>query len=244
MRLMITFSIVSHGQGHLIENFLNDLTNIRLLSYEIILTINIKENEKFLDKYSELPIKIIRNNKIKGFGENHNSAFKLSSGQFFVIVNPDIRINNPDFKSIIDFMQKDTTIGACGPLVQSSDGEIQDSARFFPTISLLLNRIFRIFFGLRNSSDYQIINNPIKVDWLAGMFIFFKREVFSSVGGFDERYFMYYEDADICWRIKKGGWSVYLYPEITVIHDAQRTSWKKFKFFRWHLRSIIRILLK
>jgi N-acetylglucosaminyl-diphospho-decaprenol L-rhamnosyltransferase len=243
-RVKISFSIVSHGQGRLIVNLLSDLARLNLESYEIIVTLNIDEDENFLDNFYRLPIKIIRNKKIKGFGENHNSAFKISSGELFAVVNPDIRLTEFNYKEIYDFIIDGEFIGACGPRVISSAGEIQDSVRIFPTIMLLTKRVFRSFLGLKNNSDYQIFDAPVKVDWVAGMFVFFKRDAFFSVGGFDERYFMYYEDADICRRMKKNGWSAYLYPEFSVIHDAQRTSWKKFKYFRWHLRSIIRILLK
>lgn len=238
----ISFSVVSHGQGHLIKNFLSDLARFDLDSYELILTLNIYEDENFLNNFDKLPLKIIRNQRIKGFGENHNSAFKISRGQIFVVVNPDIRMVELGYEKIFNYMNNDQNIGAFAPKVLSGDGRVQDSARYFPTVHLLSRRILRRIFGLKNHPDYQILNAPVKVDWLAGMFIFFRREAFYSVKGFDERYFMYYEDADICRRLKKNGWSVYLYPSITVIHDAQRTSWKKFKFFKWHLRSIIRIL--
>lgn len=238
----ISFSIVSHGQGFLIKNFLNDLATSGLDSYELIITLNIHENENFLNNFVNLPIKIIRNKEIKGFGENHNYAFKISQGRFFAVVNPDIRLAEFRYEKIYNFMNDNQTIGACAPKVLSSDGEIQDSARIFPTVKLLSERIIRRFFGFKNNLDYKVNDIPMRVDWLAGMFIFFNREAFLSVKGFDERYFMYYEDADICRRLKKNGWSSYLYPDVAVIHDAQRTSWKKFNYFKWHLRSIIRIL--
>ncbi len=242
--IKISFSIVSHGQGCLIENFLSDFLKNDLNSCELIITLNIEEDESFLRKYPKLPVIIIRNKLIKGFGENHNAAFKIARGHLFAIVNPDIRLTEFSYEKVYDFINDNKVIGACAPKIISSDGSAQDNARLFPTLMLLTRRVIRALFGFKNHSDYQISDIPVKVDWLAGMFIFFKREAFESVGGFDERYFMYYEDADICRRLNKSGWSLYLYPDITVVHDAQRTSWKKLKFFKWHLRSIIRILFE
>lgn len=233
----ILISIVSHGQIDLIYDLLNDLKIEKIKNYKIILTINIHENIDELYKYSDLPILIIKNNKPKGFGDNHNQAFNKSTCDLFIILNPDIRLNKLNIENILKIF-KENDIGAIGPKVICSTGLIEDSARYFPTIYGLIKRaIFRI-----KKCDYIFSDRPIEVDWVAGMFVVYRADAFRFVNGFDTKYFMYYEDADICWRLKMAGWRTILQPNSVVIHNAQRMSHRNIKYFIWHICSLFRIL--
>lgn len=238
MHASVVFSIVSHGQLNLVANFLSDFQNFNLKSSVdlIVLTLNIEEDEGVLKKFSGLPIKIIRNNIPKGFGDNHNCAFDSISSDFFVIVNPDIRLVEFSLRRLLDSFHDD--IGACAPLVLSPQGVIEDSARRFPTLSLLLSR----FLSKKRSSDYVFSNEPVVVDWCAGMFVVYRSIAFKSVDGFDTGYFMYMEDADICRRLKMSRWKTIIEPRTSVVHDAQRASHRSLRHLRWHLQSAIRFL--
>lgn len=230
-----TLSIVSHGQAALISPLLNDLHRLALVDTEVIITLNITEDES-LFQAQPLPLRLIRNTAPKGFGENHNHAFEQSRGDYFVVVNPDIRIPDLDVDRLL-LPMKDSTVGAVSPLVCNSTGGIEDSVRHFPTI-LGLTR--RVLLGQR-APNYLFQSKPIEVDWAAGMFVVFRRESYQAVGGFDQqRFFMYLEDADICRRLKEKGWRVVMQPAVSVIHDAQRASRRSFKHMRWHLTSAFR----
>jgi GT2 family glycosyltransferase len=100
----LSISIVSHGQGDLLRNLLADFSEFGVdVTYEVLLTINLPEDESFLSEYVHLPIKVIRNLSPHGFGENHNHAFAESNGEFFVVVNPDIRLSNFEFHPLLDY---------------------------------------------------------------------------------------------------------------------------------------------
>jgi N-acetylglucosaminyl-diphospho-decaprenol L-rhamnosyltransferase len=234
--LEVTFSIVSHGQGDLIRKLLNDIKQCSEVSYEIIVTLNIVEDETFLEEFKDLNILIIRNFFRKGFGENHNFAFRKSKGIYFAVVNPDIRANPLCLRPLLDVMT-DRAVGACAPAVYSPEGELEDSSRRFPTFKIFLLRKL----GL-HKFDYSIEKAPINVDWVAGMFILFRGEAFAQVDGFDINYFMYLEDADICRRLQRKGFGIVLQPAVSVTHDARRASRKSFQHFAWHLRSALRYL--
>jgi hypothetical protein len=235
-----SFSIVSHKSGHHLKNLLMDLSDRLPLQSEVILTINTPEDESYLDYASELPLKIIRNSTQLGFGANHNRAFAISSGNKFIIVNPDIRILSDPCCALDKAF--DPGVGACAPSILSPAGRIEDSVRRFPTIGRLLERVV---FGIRRP-DYIASDNlsPVVVEWVAGMFVMFDSASFREVGGFDENYFMYLEDVDICRRLVAGGKKVLWVPSCSVVHNAQRASRNNWQHRRWHVRSLVRFLFR
>lgn len=232
---MISLSIVSHGQSELMRPLLDDLIRLKLNDIEVIITINIPEDES---GYENLPFvsKIIRNTTPKGFGENHNYAFQQSNGNFFIVVNPDIRLNDFKMSEMLAPLD-DPKVGVVGPLVMDSSNKYQDSARKFPTVRRIVSRLI----SKHDEVDYAWGKEPFHVDWMGGMFLIFRRETFANVGGFDhQRFFMYFEDVDICERLWRCGYSVVLQPRVCVVHDAQRASRRDMKHLIWHLTSAIR----
>ncbi|UCH36070.1 MAG: glycosyltransferase family 2 protein [Armatimonadota bacterium] len=232
---IVTLSIVSHGQGALVRGLLDDLACGVDVDHEVVLTLNIPEDERFIADYPSLPITVVRNRERKGFGANHNAAFAISRGQVFVIMNPDIRVRPLQLAPMLDTLAR-PRMGACAPAVFSSAGTLEDSARRFPTLARLARRILL----RRREPDYLWPEYPIEVDWVAGMFMLFRREAFEQVGGFDEGYFMYFEDVDICRRLRSAGWNVGFDPHSSVFHDAQRASRRRLTHLRWHLTSAVR----
>jgi GT2 family glycosyltransferase len=233
-----SISVVSHKSGHHLEKLFSDLSEKFPKESELILTINTPEDESYLKNAVGLPLKIIRNSIPLGFGANHNQAFAISSGDKFVIVNPDVRMACDPWCLLDDSFDADT--GACAPTILSSKGGIEDSIRRFPTIIELLKRVV---LSIRRP-DYIAPDDlsPVVVEWAAGMFIMFDSASFREVQGFDTNYFMYLEDVDICRRLNAIGKKIVWVPKCKVIHDAQRASHKSWQYRRWHIRSMVRFL--
>lgn len=237
-RPTLSLSIVSHGQAALVRHLLDDLIRLALPDVEVILTINITEDESVYPA-CPFPMQILRNAVPKGFGANHNAAFASARGQFFVVVNPDIRLPSLDLETLLRPLQ-DPAVAAIAPLILSAAGTVEDSARRFPTFVRLARRVF---FN-RREPDYQWDVEPIRVDWTAGMFVVFRPQAYAEVGGFDDRrFFMYLEDADICRRLQRRGGKVLLQPQVSVVHDARRASRRNLKHLRWHLTSAVRFIV-
>jgi GT2 family glycosyltransferase len=235
--IVVSLSIVSHGQGNLVKPLLQDIQRWSGASFQILLTLNIPEDQSFLEYFSDLNITLICNSSPKGFGSNHNAAFHFATGEIFVILNPDIRAPLLDINPLLETISY-SKVGACAPAVFSVKGEPEDSARHFPSFLTLVNRVI----SNKRHSDYQSLIHPIEVDWVAGMFVMFRADVFRLLGGFDERYFMYMEDADICRRLNRLNYLVVLDPRCRVTHDARRSSRKHFRYMIWHLKSALRFL--
>lgn len=235
----ISLSVVSHSQIELVKDLLDDLESHCAEScFEVILTLNLEEKLPFdLSEFS-YPIKVIRNTMPLGFGANHNQAFKHASGRYFCVVNPDIRLTNNPFSQLLAGLG-DPTHGVVAPAVFGKEGAMEDSARHFPSPLKILCKAL----GGCGDSEYVIKNQPIYPDWVGGMFMMFPYRIFEVLGGFDERYFLYYEDVNLCGRLILLGYKVVLYPNSQVIHTAQRSSHRNMQYFRWHLSSMIRFFL-
>lgn len=232
----ISISVVSHGHINLIDNLLRDIDkHCQATTIELILTLNLEEVLPFTENDFSYPISIIRNRTPLGFAANQNRAFAKSKGQLFCVMNPDVRFDEDVFQALRKCLEN-PTIGVVAPLVVGDNGTMEDSARRFPTPFKILCKAF----GGCKGSDYAVKNEIIYPDWVGGMFMLFRREVFEKLGGFDERYFLYYEDVDLCARLRLQGYEAALCIDAKVIHHAHRSSHTSFKFMKWHLSSMLR----
>lgn len=234
---VITLSIVSHGQAQLIRSLLADLSRLPQHNFEVVITINVPEDESAYRGYP-FSIFIIRNKTPKGFGENHNAAFLQTAANWFAVVNPDIRVHSLNMEVLLIPFENEN-VAAVAPIVLSKDGNVEDSARKFPTLLRLARRLLL----KERGGDYKIGMEPFSVDWVAGMFVVFRSDVFKQISGFDDRrFFMYMEDADICQRLKESGFQVVVNPGVQVTHMAQRASRRNLRHMRWHVTSAFRYL--
>lgn len=234
----VTVSVVSHGQGPLVKALLSDLNKYSSSNIEVILTINVEEDLAFDKRDYDFPIQVLRNAKPRGFGANHNAAFALRRCGHFCVLNPDIRFSADPFRHLLSVLAG-SEIGVIAPLVRSAEGVVDDSARRMPTPLVIFGKVF----NRKQGPDYRIGREPINPDWVAGMFMLFRSDVYAQMGGFDERYFLYYEDVDLCARMALAGYKIVLDPSVSVIHDARRESHRNFSYFRRHIASITRFFL-
>lgn len=232
---VVSISIVSHMQMNLIVNLLDDIERFcGLEKIEVILTLNISENFNSL-KYS-FPLLVINNKTPKGFGANHNQAFEFAKGQFFCVLNPDIRLNNNPFLQLVDCLADDD-VGVAAPVIFNDLNLIEDSARPFPSPVSIFKKVLKKIFN--ESVGVRAVSNE-RYEWVGGMFMLFNIDTYRLVNGFDERYFMYYEDVDICARLTNMGKRVVLCQSSNAIHLAQRASHRSMKHLRWHVSSMLR----
>lgn len=233
MDLLGTLSIVSHGHGRLIENLLQDLKlQVGIDRWRIIVTINIPEP---IEAVPGLDIAFIENTEPKGFGANHNACASQAEGRLFVIVNPDIRID--DRKCLEKIATSDWNGAAAlrAPIVVSPVGEREDSVRKNLSITNLVER------SRHKQRGWEV--DPGKADffWLAGMFLIVRLDQFRAIGGFDDRFRLYCEDYDLSARWRANGGLVEIIDNITVVHDARRDSHRSLRHLRWHVASLARV---
>ncbi len=225
---MISVSVVSHGHGAHLEALVGDLQRVCAGPLEILLTLNVPERGDWAS--ARFPVQATANASPRGFGANHNAAFARARGEHFCVLNPDVRIASDPFPALVECLA-DARAGVCAPRVLDPAGRLEDSARDFPTPLA----IFAKALGRERPP-----RDAARPDWVAGMFMLFRSGVFRGLGGFDERYHLYYEDVDLCARLRLAGFEVALCPQVSIVHDARRSSRRRPRYLAWHLRSMAR----
>ena len=225
-----TVSIVSHGQAELCARLLDDLARHSAASIgQLIITQNVPDSVPVtLDL--PFPVEVIDNPRPQGFGENHNKAFRRATGDFFAVMNPDLRIPGDPFPALARCLA-DPTVGIAAPLVREASGTVADFAR--PLVSP--------WEVLRRRVDARVDPSQLaRPDWIAGMFLAFRRQAYADLGGFDERYFLYCEDVDICARVRLRGLRLEMAGDASVTHLAQRESRRSLRYMWLHVSSLFR----
>ena len=178
-------------------------------------------------------LKITRNKTNLGFAMAANAAFIQGSSPLVVLLNPDTLISKNLFKRTYDYMHANVDIGILGPKILNSDGSVQGSARSFPTPLTALfgrNTYLTMFFPNNPISRKNVLTTqsdgktPMEVDWVSGACMIIRRKALADTGLMDERFFMYWEDADLCRRMWKNGWKVRYFPQATVLHHVAQSS--------------------
>ncbi len=198
-------------------------------------------------------IEYIFNGKNLGYGAGHNVAIKrvMGKSKYHLVLNPDIEFDPEIINRLYLFMQQNANVGMVMPKVLYKNGSVQYLCKRLPSpADLFLRRFFpkSLKFVFNNFLEkYELrdkdYNSVMDVPNLSGCFMFIRTDVFPSIGLFDEQYFMYMEDTDLCRRINKYYRTIY-YPFETIIHGYSKASYKSLKLTRYHLNSSIKYFNK
>lgn len=169
---------------------------------------------------------LISENKTNlGFAKGHNTLAKKARGKYLLFLNSDTQITNTGLKETISYLEKNEGIGILGLKMINKDGSYQASCgSFYNTFNLLIMLLGGERFGLLRSSPDRIQG----VDWVSGGAMLVQKELFEKLNGFDENFFMYIEDMELCFRAKKEGYLTYFYPFIKIIHNELGSSNKSY----------------
>jgi len=182
-----------------------------------------------------------------GFGAAANRGLAAARGQYLAVLNPDVVVEPGTTKALADALDRDRGLGAVGPRVDNPDGSLYPSARAFPTLGDAVGHAFLGFVAPDNrfSRRYRLLDwdhgSARDVDWVSGTFVLLRREALAETGRFDEGYFMYVEDVDLCWRLWQAGWRVGYEPAGRVIHTVGASSeLAPYRMIVAHHRSLLR----
>ncbi len=246
----ITFIYVYYNTPLELEKSIQSIEkSIGGYSYEIIVVDNNSE-KKILEK-SLLKIHLIKNKLNKGFGGGVNQGAKHAKGKYLVIINPDTVFYKNSVKKMIDMLEQDKKIGIIGPSMIDNEGKSLLTISGVPKLPDMLftfSFLNKLFPKNKYSKKYRLDNiNKTKiqeVDVLGGACLVLRKKVFDKVGGFDKQFFMYFEESDICMRLKKEGYKIIFFPESKIMHHVGMSNRNNFKIEKYFNKSRYQFIKK
>lgn len=167
-------------------------------------------------------VQLIVNAENRGFAAACNQGIRATTDEFVLLLNPDTVVGPDALARLLTVMHQEPKVGACGPRILGPDGTLQPSCRRFPT----LGRVIADEFGLRGA--YRMSgwahDDTREVDQLMGACLMVRRAALNEVGAFDERFFLYFEEVDLCWRLRASGWRVQFVHDATIMHVGGASS--------------------
>jgi len=185
---------------------------------------------------------IIENNKNIGFGAGHNKVLGSLDSRYHLVVNPDITIENNCIYEMAEFMDKNKDIGLLSPKIKFPDGRMQYLCKRNPTFFDLFIRFLLPMFFKKRQYHFEMretgYDKEFEIEYASGCFMFFRAEIFQQINGFDERFFLYLEDADITRRVNQISKTVF-YPYNYMIHEWQRGTHNNLKLMWIDMQSAL-----
>jgi GT2 family glycosyltransferase len=250
----LTISLISHNSKKDLELLLPSLfLALSDISAEILLIDNCSDDSTIEFIKRNYPEIFVRKNKSRlGYGANHNQNLAIAKGKFIVLMNADMVLTQESLFLLLKFMdRRHSDIGIVAPRVLNEDGTLQYLNKRYPGILDLFLRRFvpdklkylfdkRLgYYEMRDVGYDSIIDVP----FLSGAFMFCRTDLIKAVSGFDERYFLYFEDVDLCRRVQKTHRTVY-YPDAVVTHRWGRAAHKNLKWTIVFMKSAVQYFNK
>lgn len=226
-------------------------TTIESNEYEIIVIDNNSSNRDIENLPKIYPkVKLICLNKNYGFGYANNIGMKHASGEYILLVNPDILFTNDTINKLIDYLRDNPNVGVVAPVQIKPNEGIEYYYTFFPSLYSRFMQEFRLYMTapIMKSRFFDFwdknisYGKPFKVDWAMGSCMLTRKKIFDKTGGFDEAFFLYEEETEWQYRMKQLGYNSYIIPEAKVLHNHHSSASKLGKMFVFYHEFRSRII--
>ena len=224
----ISIVIVNYRVKEYVVNLIESVEKAkRKLNLQIIVIDNNSNDGSLSYLKQRFPLlTYIQNEKNLGFGKANNQGFNLARGEFTLIINPDTIVSEDTLQIMVNHMHRHPNCGACGCKILNPDGSFApESKRSVPTITTAITKVFglnTLFPKSKVFGSYHLgwidENEESEIEVLSGCFMFWRTHVLQQLDGFDERFFMYGEDIDLCFRIQKTQFRINYVPTTSIIH--------------------------
>ena len=225
--MKLSIIIVNYNTGSVLKQCLNSLYQYRTPDSEIIVVDNAStDNSGEMVKMHFPDIILVESSENLGFAKANNLGSAKAQGDFLVFLNPDVILTEASFEKMLGFLESHSDVGLIGPRLIYENGDFQISTGLFPKIlsefkmSRLARKVKNRTFREKLASQFETYK---EVNWVTGACIMLRRTLFEQVSGFDDKLFMFFEDADLCKRIYEAGLRVVYFPETEIIHQRGLT---------------------
>ncbi len=228
----VSVVIVSFNVQNLLLRCLASLDKaLGSLSHEILVVDNAStDGSPAAVKHLHPGVSVTESRVNRGFSAANNLGMSAASGSFLLLLNPDTEVEVSSITSMLAFLKAHPDVGIVGPKLIKPDGSIQSSRRRFPSLATAVIEstiVQRWWPRSRLLDSYYVADRPNvtqDVDWLVGACLLVRRSVIDAIGGFDERFFMYSEELDLCRRAREAGWRIAYVADAEVVHHEGRSS--------------------
>lgn len=242
MKYDLVISIVTYNSDlTYVENLSKFLESIKKIKIKTVIADNLS-TLSYYNKLLNLKSDVISTGKNYGYGKANNLVNIISpNSKYFLVLNPDIKMKPEVIYEIYDFMEKNNNYGLVGPVLKSTNKNYYNIFREnFNFFNMLKRWLFKIDDTFEKKKFYILTKNyntVIDVKYISGSFMFFRRDIFNKLGGFNNKFFMYFEDIEICDYIRTKNFNIGVIKLAEVEHLRNRTSYKNFKLFISHFIS-------
>jgi len=230
----VTIVIVNYESYAELRACLTSLTADADAGHEIVVVDHVSRDSAADALSQDFPfVRLLRVRGNDGFAAGVNRGARGAQTPFLLLLNPDSIVDRGLVDRLCDWMREHTDVGVVGPRLLNADGSVQGSARRFPDFTTALagrsSWLTRVLPGnplsRRNLPALEAVpGRPMDVDWISGACMMIRRAAFEQVAGMDEGFFLYWEDADFCRRLKQAGWRTVYLPDVTSMHIGGRSS--------------------
>lgn len=224
MRVDVSVIVVSWNTRELLEQCLRSIYGTAGgLTTEVIVVDNGSTDGSVGMVRERFPqARLIVNRENVGFARANDQAMAMARGRYFLLLNSDAALRPGALEALVGLMESHPRAGIVGGRLVNPDGSFQASFMDFPTLwgeVLLMLKLHRLFYSPYFPSHPPAESEEVReADWIPGACMLVRREVWEEIGGLDETYFMYSEEVDWCWRVKRAGWRIYYTPEAEIVH--------------------------
>jgi GT2 family glycosyltransferase len=243
----ISICIVNWNVKELLKACLGSIyKNTKDISFEVIVVDNNSSDDSVRMIKKDFPrVTVIENKTNAGFTRANNQAINISQGRYIMLLNPDTEIIDNALNKMLRFMEGRRDCGALGCKLLNTDGSLQRSCRTFPSLDVMLystlfldslfpkSRLFGKYF-----MTWWDFNETREVDQPMGSALMIKKDVLDNVGLFDQNIFIWFDEVDLCYRIKKAGWKIFFTPEAHIKHHLSQ-SFKQWKSIPQILKGMV-----
>ncbi len=240
----LSIIIVNWNVKPLLERCLESIFKEKAdLEYELIIIDNASKDKscEFLSQLKSqiTNLKTIFNNENSGFARAVNQGLKIARGEFILLLNPDTEIFEKTLEKTVNFLRQYSHCGVLGCKILNLDGSAQYSVRSFPNLIvqvLILLKLHNFLPRLKPIEDYFLwdfdYSKTQLVDQVSGAFLATRNEIVKRIGGFDEKFFLWFEEVDFCRRVKQAGWEIMYTPNICIRHYGAQSFFQLLPFNR------------
>jgi hypothetical protein len=241
----LSIIIVSYNTASLLKSCIESIVkNTKDITYEIIVVDNASTDgsaeavklalslSKGHPELAEGSLKIIQNKKNLGFAAGNNTGLPKCRGKYILLLNSDTKLTSNLLPEIVDWMDEHPRSGIATCMLKNTDGSIQGTGGYFPTLLRTISwmtiqdlpgvdKLIKPFHPMKGKSwakNTKFYKEEKQLDWVTGAFFLMRKEVYKNVGNFDEKYFMYTEETDYCFRAKALRWQVWYLPQWSIVH--------------------------